>query len=355
MKRGKDIDKWFPFWIDKWILGSTRLELILEEDGKFIDLRGIWIDLLTLSKKDDGYIRANETIPYNPQQLAGLLCVPIERLEQTITLCLKYRKLEEKSLGIYYVPSTKNYELSERWKREFKRTSENKEVGSEKTEAKEEEKRVNKKREEEKKARAREDTNNADNSKKTSPPIVDNFDPVKESEKYERYGFTLRHNTVDDIDRLARHLGKTHDEIWEVIPIAEEKIRNGEFKAADPPTNCFELIRSHCRRIFEEQEAGKAKNTHKAQADKFMAEREKRKQREEEMESALIETEWNSLNKEEQQIVMEQAKKKTAEFGLKEDSPNYDPWLAGQKETILLKRIEKKKAESEEKNHGKRT
>ena len=50
-------DDWFPFWIDKWLLGSTRDELTIEQCA-------VWVDFLALSYKDEGYIRANEGIPY---------------------------------------------------------------------------------------------------------------------------------------------------------------------------------------------------------------------------------------------------------------------------------------------------
>ena len=111
MKRGKDIDKWYPFWIDKWLFGSTRHELIIREGDAVHDLRGIFIDLLTLSKKDQGFIRANETTPYPLEQLAGMFCVPLELLKRTIAICVVAGKLVESSPGIYYVASTGEYEL----------------------------------------------------------------------------------------------------------------------------------------------------------------------------------------------------------------------------------------------------
>lgn len=119
---------WYPFWTDKWLWGSTRHELIVEdEDGKLFDLRGIYVDLLTLSKKDDGFIRANETTPYPHEQLAGMFCVPVERLKQCIEICLhpEVEKLREPSPGIYYIPSTADYELSDRYIREIERENNN--------------------------------------------------------------------------------------------------------------------------------------------------------------------------------------------------------------------------------------
>lgn len=117
MKSGKEIDKWYPFFIDKWLWGSTRHELIVKKDeDNIIDLRGIWMDLLTLSRKDDGWIRANENTPYPLKQLAGYFCVPLNMLELTIKKCIKFGKLSEPSAGIYYVNSTGDYSFSDRHK-----------------------------------------------------------------------------------------------------------------------------------------------------------------------------------------------------------------------------------------------
>jgi hypothetical protein len=118
MKRGKQIDTWYPFYIDKWLFGSTRHELILKDGDQFVDLRGIWMDLLTISKKDSGWIRANETTPYPTEQLAGMFCVPIEQLRKTIEIALDKGKVTEPAPGFYYISSTETYKLSDRWKRE---------------------------------------------------------------------------------------------------------------------------------------------------------------------------------------------------------------------------------------------
>lgn len=124
MQKGTpDYKSWYPLWIDKWLWGSTRLELILTDKntGEFLDLRGIYLDLLTLSKKDGGFIRANQTTPYPHTQLAGMFGVPIEKLDLCINICLDPRvdKLRETSPGIYFIPSTADYELTERHKRRF--------------------------------------------------------------------------------------------------------------------------------------------------------------------------------------------------------------------------------------------
>lgn len=108
--KNKTGDDWFPMWSDKWIFGSTRIELDPAE-------RGVWVDLMALGNKDDGYIRANETTPYLKQQVAGLLNIPVELLEATIAKCITHGKLKEDPPGIYYIISRQTYELSKRHKR----------------------------------------------------------------------------------------------------------------------------------------------------------------------------------------------------------------------------------------------
>jgi len=105
-------DDWFPFWIDKWLLGSTRDELTIEQCA-------VWVDFLALSYKDEGYIRANEGIPYPIKRLSGLLNRPVKLIQQTIDRCLepKINKLRLESNGTLYVISHPEYELSKRHKR----------------------------------------------------------------------------------------------------------------------------------------------------------------------------------------------------------------------------------------------
>jgi len=105
-------DDWFPFWIDKWLLGSTRDELTIEQCA-------VWVDFLALSYKDEGYIRANEGIPYPIKRLSGLLNRPVKLIQQTIDRCLepKVNKLRLESDGTLYVISHPEYELSKRHKR----------------------------------------------------------------------------------------------------------------------------------------------------------------------------------------------------------------------------------------------
>lgn len=112
-------DDWFPFWIDKWLLGSTRDELTVEQCA-------VWVDFLALSYKDDGYIRANEGIPYPLKRLAGLLNRPEELIQQTIDRCLEsdVNKLRREPDGTLYVISHPDYELSKRHKSRLKENEE---------------------------------------------------------------------------------------------------------------------------------------------------------------------------------------------------------------------------------------
>jgi hypothetical protein len=105
-------DDWFPFWIDKWLLGSTRDELTVEQCA-------VWVDFLALSYKDEGYIRANVGFPYPIKRLAGLLNRSEELIESTIKRCLdeKIKKLKLMPDGTLYVISHPEYELSKRHKR----------------------------------------------------------------------------------------------------------------------------------------------------------------------------------------------------------------------------------------------
>jgi len=108
--KNKKADDWYPFYIDKYLFGSTRLELAPDE-------RSVWVDLLTLSKKDDGFIRANEGVPYLKTQLCGMLVISEELFDRTIEKCLKYGKLKNLPDGSFFVISTEKYQLSDRHKR----------------------------------------------------------------------------------------------------------------------------------------------------------------------------------------------------------------------------------------------
>ena len=109
MKRGKTYD-WIPLWVEKWLWGSTRLELEHDE-------RAIWIDLLVIASKDDGFIRANEDIPYLDMQLAGLLCCEVDLLKRTIENCIKYKKIETLKNGTLRIINWQAYQLTDRHKR----------------------------------------------------------------------------------------------------------------------------------------------------------------------------------------------------------------------------------------------
>ena len=102
---------WFPWWPDKWIFGSMRIECTVEE-------RAIWVDLLSLASKDNGFIRANEEIPYPLEQLAGMLRIPedifIKAIEKFINLKDKdgKGKLTKMKDGTLYVTTWEDYQFS---------------------------------------------------------------------------------------------------------------------------------------------------------------------------------------------------------------------------------------------------
>ncbi len=105
---------WIPLWIDKWLFGSTRHELQPDE-------RGVWVDLMALSAKDNGFIRANEGLPYPNEQLAGMLCIHVELLLRTVERCKQVGKLVEQEDRTFYLPSWDEYKLSSRHQRRFKK------------------------------------------------------------------------------------------------------------------------------------------------------------------------------------------------------------------------------------------
>jgi len=123
---------WFPFWADKWIFGSVRIECTLEE-------RAIWIDLLSLASKDNGHIRANEETPYPIMQLSGMLVIPEDKLRGAIDKFIKIGKLKRNKNDTLYIIKWDKYQFSDRWKREkekegdFRGSSEKTEQCSKKT------------------------------------------------------------------------------------------------------------------------------------------------------------------------------------------------------------------------------
>lgn len=111
--KDKNSDLWYPMWVDKWLFGSTRHEFSHAQ-------RAIWVDLLTLSKKDEGHIRANEGVPYPVNQLAGLFNAPTRLVADTIRKAIETNKLEKLEDGTLYVVNTDKYELSKRHRRRVK-------------------------------------------------------------------------------------------------------------------------------------------------------------------------------------------------------------------------------------------
>ncbi len=101
---------WFPWWPEKWLWGTIRIECTPAE-------RGIWVDLLSLASKDDGHIRANEETPYPIRQLAGTLLIPEKELTAAINKFVKMGKLIKTKWGTLYVTKWEKYQFSKRHKR----------------------------------------------------------------------------------------------------------------------------------------------------------------------------------------------------------------------------------------------
>ncbi len=110
MKKRTPDKFWFPWWPDKWIFGSVRIECSPAE-------RGIWVDLLSFASKDDGYIRANEETPYLLKQLAGILLIEEKELEDAIEKFIKLGKLKRTKEGTLYIIKWNKYQFSKRHKR----------------------------------------------------------------------------------------------------------------------------------------------------------------------------------------------------------------------------------------------
>jgi hypothetical protein len=107
----RKVDKfWFPWWPEKWLWGTIRIECTPAE-------RGIWVDLLSLASKDDGHIRANEETPYPIKQLSGMLILSEKELDAAINKFLKLGKLIKTKTGTLYVAKWEKYQFSERHKR----------------------------------------------------------------------------------------------------------------------------------------------------------------------------------------------------------------------------------------------
>jgi len=124
MKERDSKMKWFPFWTDKWIFGSMRIECTIIE-------RAIWIDLLALASKDNGFIRANEDTPYLITQLAGMLVIKEDQLRNSINKFIRIGKLGKEKSGVLYIVKWNKYQLSERHKRRIKKDIINEMAGNE--------------------------------------------------------------------------------------------------------------------------------------------------------------------------------------------------------------------------------
>jgi len=137
---------WIPLYVDKWLYGSTRDELEVDECA-------VWIDLIALAAKDCGFIRANEGFAYSETRLAGLLGRQKELIHRTIEKCLKTHgnspnerpKLTRLEDGTLFVTSWHEYQFTDRYLRTLggkaqktsgkaEHTSEKAEQSSEKTE-----------------------------------------------------------------------------------------------------------------------------------------------------------------------------------------------------------------------------
>lgn len=100
------------------------------------DERSVFVDLMSLSKKDDGYVRANEGVPYLESQLCGLLNIELELLQRTIKKCIKYHKMKRLRNGTYFMLSHEVYKLSQRQQRRIeKEMSDETDTMSEKADA----------------------------------------------------------------------------------------------------------------------------------------------------------------------------------------------------------------------------
>lgn len=102
---------WFPWWINKWLWGSMRIEFSIQE-------RAIWVDLLSIAGLDDGFIRANEDTAYPISQLAGMLIIPETMLEKAIEKFIQKGKItRDPKTHILRIAKWDKYQLSEAYDR----------------------------------------------------------------------------------------------------------------------------------------------------------------------------------------------------------------------------------------------
>ena len=111
MSRRKGLD-WIPLWLDKWLGGSTRFELEPAE-------RSVWIDLMALAGKHDGWIRPNEDMSFTRQYLAHSFYVSEELLNTTIKKCQKHGKLKVLDNGQMQIINWDKYKLTDRRHRDL--------------------------------------------------------------------------------------------------------------------------------------------------------------------------------------------------------------------------------------------
>jgi uncharacterized phage protein (TIGR02220 family) len=104
---------WFPFWVDKWIFGSMRLEFDPDE-------RSLWLDLLCLAAKDNGFIRANEETPYSLRQLAGLLIYDEAMVSSTLDKFIEKGKMTRDQNAVLYITNWETYCGSAAYRRKLK-------------------------------------------------------------------------------------------------------------------------------------------------------------------------------------------------------------------------------------------
>ena len=82
--------------------------------------RALWIDLLAVAAKDDGFIRANEETPYLSQQLAGMLVYEEKFFTETIEKFVEMGKIDRDENGILYICQWEKYATSSNYKRVLK-------------------------------------------------------------------------------------------------------------------------------------------------------------------------------------------------------------------------------------------
>jgi len=196
---------WFPWWPDKWIFGSVRIECTPAE-------RGIWVDLLSLASKDDGHIRANEDTPYPLEQLSGMLIIPIEDLTAAITKFLTTEKLTQLKSGTLYITKWDKYQFTDRHKRRI----ESEMSGKSDTIAEHEDAILNKSKKEKR----------IKNNKKEEV-IIPNWIPKEEFEEYKKMRQKIKKPMTDRAIELAiKKLETLKSEGYDPQQVLEQSILN---------------------------------------------------------------------------------------------------------------------------------